>query len=437
MKESMTGRSFTRSEKHYVLGRRKKTDGGVLTIGRYYALDGSLGAPVFLDVTRPHMMFICGKRGYGKSYSIGVLLEEITTLDEALKQHLAVIVLDTLGIFWSTRFPNISERDRLVRWGKQPAGCPIRLLVPTQGAGEYAKKDIEVEPFCLCVAELSPMHWCQLFNVKLTDPVGVVLTQAILALQSKKQRFSLQEIVTYIQQDVQTDPMVKTAVQNFFHLADSWGVFDTQGLSIAEILRPGTVTVLDLSVLPSFLLKDVVVAILSEKIFEQRVKSRKIYEQKKMNLRMDGTEIPLVWLAVDEAQVFLPSDHSTLSKTVLLEEWMRQGRQPGLSLILATQRPSAIESEVLSHCDLFLCHRLTAQEDIDALSRIRPVYMHGNIQDSLKKIGSEKGVALLVDDTSESVHVVQLRPRISWHGGTEPVLTEKKPVFEGNRRLFL
>jgi hypothetical protein len=56
------------SEKQYVLGRREKTGTGVLNIGRYYALDGSLGASVYCDALRPHMIFICGKRGYGKSY---------------------------------------------------------------------------------------------------------------------------------------------------------------------------------------------------------------------------------------------------------------------------------------------------------------------------------------------------------------------------------
>ncbi|MCX6661046.1 MAG: DUF87 domain-containing protein [Euryarchaeota archaeon] len=428
MKGSHAGRSLSISEKQYVLGRREKTGDGVLTIGRYYALDGSLGAPVFLDITRPHMVFICGKRGYGKSYTIGVFLEEIAALDDAIKQHLAVLVLDTLGIFWSTQFPSKDDLEKIQRWSRKPTGFPIRLLVPAHAIGTYDTGDIQVERFSLCIAELSPLHWCQLFDVKVTDPVGVALTQAILALQSSKDHFSIKEIVSFIQKDVQTEAVVKSAVQNFFLIADSWGVFDTDGLSIAEIVQPGTVTVLDLSVLPSLLLKDVVVAVLSQKIFEERVKSRRIFEQKKMGFHVEAEGIPLVWLAVDEAQVFLPSEKKTLSKAVLIEEWMRQGRQPGLSLLLATQRPSAVEPEVLSHCDLFLCHRLTAQEDIDALSRIRPIYMHGTIQDSLKKIGSEKGVALLVDDTSESVHVVQLRPRVSWHGGVEPVIKNNQSI---------
>ena len=422
MKESHAGRSLTLSEKQYVLGRREKSDGGVLTIGRYFALDGSLGAPVFLDITRPHMVFICGKRGYGKSYTIGVFLEEIAALDESMKQHLAVIVLDTLGIFWSTQFPSKDDLQHIQRWGKKPTGFPIRLLVPAQATESYSKKDVPVEKFSLCLAELSPLHWCHLFDVKITDPVGVILTQAILSLQASNRHYSIQEIVSFVRHNVQTERVVKTAVQNFFVMAESWGLFDKDGLSISEIVQPGTVTVLDLSVLPSALLKDVVVAVLGEKIFEERVKSRKMSEQKKMGFKADKGGIPLVWMAVDEAQVFLPSEKKTLSKEILIEEWMRQGRQPGLSLLLATQRPSAVDPEVLSHCDLFLCHRLTAQEDIDALSRIRPLYMHGDIQESLKKIGTEKGVALLIDDTAESVHIVQLRPRVSWHGGAEPVL---------------
>lgn len=426
MKGSRVERSSFLSNRQYVLGRKEKTSEGVLTIGRYYALDGSLGAPVYLDILRPHIVFICGKRGYGKSYSIGVFLEEISALNVSIKQHLAVIVLDTLGIFWSTQFPSKDGKDNLQRWGCKPTGCPIRLFVPRQATENYSKKDIEVKTFSIRISDLSPYHWCQLFNLTITDPVGVALTQVILTLKSNANRFSIHDIVSLIQQDGRIDPVVKCAVQNFFLMADAWGVFAEDGISITDFVQPGTVTILDLSVLPSMHLKDVIVALLSEQIFEERVKSRKIFEQRKMGFDVQQKGIPLVWLVVDEAQVFLPSGRETLTKQILIEEWMRQGRQPGLSLLLATQRPSAIESEVLSHCDMFLCHRLTAQEDIDALRQIRPIYLQGDILESLRKIGSEKGVALLVDDTSESVHVIQLRPRVSWHGGAEPVIHEQR-----------
>jgi DNA helicase HerA-like ATPase len=435
MRKSHTERRSSLSEKQYVLGRRGKTGTGVLNIGRYYALDGSLGASVYLDALRPHMIFICGKRGYGKSYTIGVFLEEIAELDIAIQKNLAVVVLDTLGIFWSTQFPSKESVDEIIRWGRRPKGFPVRLLVPMRATKNYSKHDINVERFSLRIAELSPLHWCQLFDIKATDPVGVILTRAILALQSNSHHFSFAEILSCIQQDVRASDEVRCAVENFFIMADSWGVFDKEGLSIKDLVRPATITILDLSVLQSPILKDIVVALLSEKIFEERVKSRKIFEQKKMGFMVHEEGIPLVWLAVDEAQLFVPHEKKTLSKEVLIEEWMRQGRQPGLSLILATQRPSAVEPEVLSHCDIIICHRLTAQEDIDALGLIRPTYMHGDISESIKKIGSEKGVALLIDDTSESIHVVQLRPRVSWHGGAEPVIEEGKKNMRLSRWL--
>ena len=416
-------RRTTLSEKQYVLGRREKLRGGVLHLGAYYALDGSLGAPVFLDVLHPHVVFICGKRGYGKSYTIGVFLEEIASLEESVRQELGVVVIDTLGIFWTMQCPSNESVETITRWGRIPEGFMIRLLVPGSAMEAYLKKGIQTERLSLCVAELSPMHWYRLFDVKATDPVGIVVTRAVLTLQSSGHHFSIAEILACIQADERADDGVKGAVENLFLMVESWGVFKKDGLSVKDIVQRGVVTILDLSHFQSSVLKDIVVSLVSKKIFEERVKERKVYELRKMGRVIEGQGIPLVWLAVDEAQVFLPAERTTLSKEVLIDEWMRQGRQPGLSLIMATQRPSAVEPEVLSHSDIIVCHRLTAQEDIDALSRIRPTFMQGDIRDSIKQIGVEKGVALLIDDTSETIHVIRVRPRVSWHGGAEPVIT--------------
>ena len=418
----MTQNQDSRSEKHYVLGRRQKTGAGVLNIGRYYALDGSRGAPVYIDALHPHMIFVCGKRGYGKSYTLGVFLEEIASLDDRFKQNLAVIILDTLGIFWTTQFPNNDGEEIIHRWDRKPQGFPIRLLAAAEAMTQYSQQQIAVERFCLSVAELSPVQWCRLFDIKTTEPVGVALTKAVLRLQATTSEFSIQDICRMLRHDNTTPDVVVSAAENLFLLADSWGVFVAHGLSVHELLEPGRLTVLDVSSMQSAALKDIVVALLSQRIFEYQVAFRKRFEQEKIRTGDHHHSLPLIWLVIDEAQVFLPSEKNTFSKEVLIEEWMRQGRQPGLCLLMATQRPSAIEAEVLSHSDLLLCHRLTAQEDIDALGRIRPTYMHGEMREAIKKIGCEKGVALLVDDTSESVHVIQLRPRCSWHGGAEPVI---------------
>lgn len=412
------------AEKQYILGRKEKKLDGSLNIGRYYALDSSLGSNVNIDIIHPHIVLICGKRGYGKSHTIGVFIEEIARLEKKVKENLGVVVFDTLGIFWTTQFPNNAEAENLNRWSQVPEGFDINLLVPKKFVEEYKNKGIDVDSFSIRVSELSPYHWCQLFGVKATDPLGIILTRTVLKMQSSSTHFSIAELLTCIQNDTRGDSTVKDAAENFLTMADSWGVFDKDGISIRDLVRRETITILDLSHLPDPALKNIVATLVSEKIFEERIRERKTHELKKIGVDVEETGMPMVWLAVDEAQLFLPNNKEVLSKDVLINEWMRQGRQPGLSLILATQRPSAIEPEVLSHSDIIICHRLTAQEDIAALSRIRPTYMHGDIKESIKKVGDEKGVALIIDDTSESVHIIKIRPRLSWHGGAESLVIE-------------
>jgi DNA helicase HerA-like ATPase len=412
------------AEKQYILGRKEKNEAGSLNIGRYYALDSSLGSNVYIDIIHPHIVLICGKRGYGKSHTIGVFIEEIARLEKKVKNNLGVVVFDTLGIFWTTQFPNNVDAEELDRWKQDPEGFDINLLVPKKFVAEYKNKGIDVDSFSIRVAELSPYHWCQLFDVKETDPLGIILTRNVLKMQSSSTRFSINELLTRIQNDMRGDDIVKDAAENFLTMADSWGIFDKDGLSIRDFVKRGNITILDLSHLPNPVLKSIVATLVSEKIFEERIRERKIHELKKIGVDVEETGMPMVWLAVDEAQLFLPNNKEVLSKDVLINEWMRQGRQPGLSLVLATQRPSALESEVLSHSDIIICHRLTAQEDIDALSRIRPTYMHSDIKESIKKIGDEKGVALIIDDTSESAHIIKIRPRLSWHGGAESLVIE-------------
>ena len=414
------------TEKLYVLGRKEKTSGGTLNIGRYYALDGSLGADVHIDIIRPHIILICGKRGYGKSYTIGVFIEEIARLEKEVKNNLGIVVFDTLGIYWTTKTADEKNKKNIKRWNLEPKGFDITLFVPKKFVDEYKSKKIQTQGFSIRVAELTPYHWCQLFNIKITDAFGIALTRAVLKMQETHDRFSLNELLEFIQNDKRSNDQVKGAAENFLTTAESWGIFDKDGIPINDLVKRGVISVLDISQLPNPIIKDIVASLIGEKIFEERIKERKVHEQKKMGLNIQEKGMPMVWMAIDEAQLFMPNQQDTLGKSVFINEWMRQGRQPGLSLVMATQRPSALESEVLSHIDIIICHRLTAQEDIDALSRIRPTYMHGDIKESIKKVGDERGVALIVDDTSESSHIIKIRPRLSWHGGAEPSVVELK-----------
>jgi hypothetical protein len=173
------------------------------------------------------------------------------------------------------------------------------------------------------------------------------------------------------------------------------------------------VNVIDVGVLGSsrFGLRNLVVLILTQDLFRKRSQARL---QEELGL---PTGVPKVWLAIDEAQEFVPSGRASLSKESLIQ-WVKEGRQPGLSLVAATQQPAAIDRELLSQCDLVLAHKVTTSDDVDALNRLSHNYMASELKQYLRQI-DRRGEALLVDDEEESVRVVQVRPRRSRHGGAE------------------
>src|SRR5512136_2397379 len=111
-----------------VLGSEENPGKGLLSLGNYMALDHSRGAAVYLDVLKPHAILICGKRGYGKSYTMGVLIEELARLPYRVRKNFCAIVVDTMGIF--TRMDKPSGERGPGEWGLRPEACPIRTFAP-------------------------------------------------------------------------------------------------------------------------------------------------------------------------------------------------------------------------------------------------------------------------------------------------------------------
>lgn len=408
------------TSKEYVLGRRDLgTDRGILRIGRFLALDKSLGSEIRMDALRPHVVLICGKRGYGKSYTMGMLLEELACLEPEVRKNLASLVVDTMGIFWTLRLPNKRDEGLLIKWGLAPKGLDISVFVPKYSLEKYEKLGIAVQPLSIAALELRGDDWCSLFGLDQTSPVGVLLTRKIREIQEERDSYSISQIKEKIKLDSGADRNTLRAALNFFDAAESWGIFMEEGLSIQELVQGGKTIILDLSTLKDPKIRALAVKIVGKKIYEERLEARRIYEKREMGETLDGG-IPMVWLFIDEAHIFLPSEGDTPAASILVNEWLRQGRQAGLSLVLATQRPEALHPDVVSQSDVIICHRITAQDDITALEKIRPTYMREKIGESIKKMGEEKGVAVIIDDTSESAHIVRIRPRISWHGGEEP-----------------
>ena len=371
-----------------VLGNEKNPGEGLLSIGNYMALDHSRGAAVYLDALKPHAILICGKRGYGKSYTMGCMLEELALLQPAVKKRLASLVIDTMGIFWTMRNPNTFEAGRLKNWDLNPTGFKTELFVPAGKVETYRKRNIDVKPFSISIRELSGSQWCRIFNIEEISPLGILLVRIVESLRDRGGVYSFEDIIGEVLQDTRSDPASKGAAENYFRAVNSWGLFSKEGTSISELISAGKTTVLDVSTLENENVCAAAVSILAGKLYEERLEARRVYEKKLMGEKTDEEEFPMVWLFIDEAHIFVPAKTESLASGVLINRCLRQGRQPGLSLILATQRPASLHPDVVSQSDLLICHRLTASDDILALETSRPLYMQESIEAYLKKMGS-------------------------------------------------
>lgn len=407
-----------------VLGNEENAGEGLLFLGNYMALDHSKGADVYLDALKPHAVLICGKRGYGKSYTMGCMMEELAFLPDPIKGKLASLIIDTMGIFWTTKNPNLSEAERLKSWDLAPEGLETKVFVPAGKVDAYKKRNIEVKPFSISIRELSGDQWCRVLKIEEVSPPGILLVRTIESLREKGEPYSFEDIINEIFQDTRSDPASKGAAENYMRAVKSWGLFSKEGTPLSELIAGGRTTILDVSTLENENVCAAAVSILAGRLYAERLEARRIYEKKQMGEKTEDKEFPMVWLFIDEAHIFVPAKTESLASEVLINRCLRQGRQPGLSLVLATQRPASLHPDVVSQSDLLICHRLTSSDDILALETSRPLYMQESLRAYLKKMGSERGAALIVDDHSESVHMVRIRPRRSWHGGGEPSALE-------------
>lgn len=410
------------SKKQYVLGGDGAADGAMLYLGRYLARDRSAGSHVKLDVRRPHAILVSGKRGYGKSYTMSVIIEELLMLPEGIRSNVAPVIIDTMGIFWTFAKSNDMQLKSLQEWGLEPAGFHTEIFVPQGSKESYEQRNISVKPVAIPLSRMDGYEWCRLFGVDPVSSTGVLIVRVMEALRESSAFFEFDDITDALIEDERTDAVSRSAAINYFRTSMSWGIFAREGWETSDLVKGGSLAVIDVSTVKNDAVRSAIVAFIAKDIYHKRLEARRSYERMLMGDTNAEKGIPLVWMFIDEAQQFVPRDGCTLASDILLNEWLRQGRQPGLSIVMATQRPSSLHPDVMSQSDIVICHRLTSQEDITALESVRPTYMREDFGESLRKMGNERGTALVVDDTTETSHIIRMRPRLSWHGGSEQLM---------------
>ncbi|WP_096393998.1 ATP-binding protein [Halorubrum trapanicum] len=316
-------------------------------IGSFLARDGSAGAPVGVDLDRPHAGVVFGKRGTGKSYTLGVLAEEIADADGVVP-----IVADPMGVFGGLEAAGGRAVDPAVR----PASIP-------------------------------PSTWPDLLGLDPASGPGSLVWRVVADAVdggSSPSLATLREAVDAADAPAET----RRAAANHLRLADSWGVFDADAPPVASLAADGNPTVLDLAGVADAAAAAVVRAV-----------ARGLYDA-----RIDGDLPRLPWLLVDEAHAFFDGIAEPALRTLLT-----RGRAPGVSLVCATQRPAALPSVAVSQSDLLVSHRLTAARDVDRLAEAEATYLAGDLASRLPEGVGEALVVDDATETAHTVRIRERR----------------------------
>jgi DNA helicase HerA-like ATPase len=398
---------------------------GCIFLGKHIVgkgLDFNLTNPILMDVLRPHVILITGKRGSGKSYSSAVIAEEITKLPDEVRLNLSCLMIDTMGIFWSMKNPNDRQMIELTDWGLKPKGFNVKNIIPVGTKAFYDKYGITYDStFAVKPSELSTSDWALTFNIDIFEPLGILLERVLKRLQGKD--YSIDDIINEIERDKRSDDKERMSLENRFMSAKNWGIFSQESVSIGEFLEPGVISVLDVS-LQDTNVRSLMIGIFCREIYQARMASRRSEEIALMGGETT-TKVPMTWITIDEVHNYLPERGETAATRDLLT-LLREGRQPGISLVLITQRPNKIHEDALSQADLIIAHRLTAKPDVESLSSVMQTYLLSDIRKLMQMLPKNKGAALVLDDNSERIFNIQVRPRQSWHAGESPVAIKEK-----------
>lgn len=431
-----------------VIGRSKAdkeklgTEGTVF-LGKHYVKMGqttSLANKIFMDVTTSHVVFISGKRGSGKSYSMGVIAEGMSDLPNNVKDNIAVVMLDTMGIYWTMKYPNKQDEKLLKEWELEEKELDVHIYTPKGFFKKYKDQGIPTDyPFSIKPSELEASDWCLSFDLDMNSEIGVTIERAVNDLQEEQKDFDIEDIIEKVKSEESVKDEVKEAVINRFLSAKKWGLFDKEGTPINELVKGGQVTILDVSCYATIAgasnIRALVIGLVSNKLFLERMVARKKEEYESIKKetsvleKEENKQDPLVWIIIDEAHEFLPNDGVTAATKPLIT-LLREGRQPGISLILASQQPGKIHTDVMTQSDIIISHRITANYDIQALGMLMQSYMREGLDKQLSYLPRITGSALIFDDNNEKLYPMKIRPRFTWHGGSSPTaLLKKKDLF--------
>ena len=347
----------------------------VILVGRVAERGG--GRNVYFDASDNFVVLQVGKRGSGKSFGLGALLEGFAVESDTAtiarhKERRAVVLLDPLDIHWTALLPlaadgpkGLKRQYEVLQSWKDLAVDPIRAAVWVPAG---YRRDIDHPSFrdyYLPVSALQAEDWSLLLGTDLImEPRGRLIGEAYQKVtelgwrrgNSRKEPrtdYAIEDLRACIEGDDDIAQFyhpetLRSVVQPLQSLARMPLFAAREGTPVLDLATPGVFSIVCLARLEADL-RTVLTAVIVRKLYHDRSIASQIQRRLQLQRMSDGDRsklqeelrrhVPRTILALDEAQILMPAKggdwaRKTLDAFVLQGAtsvcpcgWRRNGRR--------------------------------------------------------------------------------------------------------------
>jgi len=281
--------------------------------------------------------FWCGQSGSGKTYALGVVLEQLL-----LRTRLPMVIFDPNADFVNLREPNPRNADADA--AAELADRDIRVLRPSSADAQPLRaRFVDLPPRAKgAVLQLHPLDNRDEYNelVHMEAMLGTLVPDAIVPLLLERNTVASRSLAA--------------RMENLRIL--EWDVWAVGAEAVTDVVeqRPDA-TVLDLGGF-AFPEESLVVALaVLDDLWAKRELRRPVL------------------LVIDEAHNLCSPDETSPLHVAVRERIIQiaaEGRKFGLWLLLSTQRPSRVHPSIVSQCDNLALMKMTSPVDLAELATI-------------------------------------------------------------------
>lgn len=343
---------------------------------------GGLPALLFANAFNRHT-FLCGQSGSGKTFALGVILEQLLAITD-----LRMVILDPNGDF--VRLAELRpETEKSATESLRAAQQGVRIFRPGSSSNEplrlrWAELTRSAQGAAL---QLDPIRDREEFNALLHLPP--INEQAGLA--------GFKDAIAGLGEGGQT---LVTRLENLGIL--EWALWARGAPSVLEAIdeRPRA-AILDIGSFDTRAEPSAAALAVLDHLWERR-------ERREPTL-----------IVIDEAHNVCtrePTDELQALTTERLIQIAGEGRKFGLWLLVSTQRPSKIHPDVLSQCDNLVLMRMNAPADLEDLERV-----FGYAPPSMLRSAAAfaKGEALMAGGFTLAPTIARVGGRLTPEGGSD------------------